>query len=104
MLIRQFERGLEPRRAVEVISTKDNSTNIYGSGYRVGGWLVLTAAHLVNCVGTDFIPHKLEEFLALSTKLLLLKRFGGSYTFFHPLLQKHFLETSVDQMNSEPGN
>jgi|GEM_PF-3471583 len=58
MSIRQFERGLEPRRAVEVISTRNDPTrgeptNIYGSGYRIGGWLVLTAAHLVNSVGTD---------------------------------------------------
>lgn len=53
MSIRQLERGLEPRRVVEVISTGDNSTKIYGSGYRIGGRLVLTASHLVNCVRTD---------------------------------------------------
>ena len=44
----------------------------------------------------NFVPHELEKFLDLSTKLLLLKRFGGSYTFFHPLLQDHFLKSSVD--------
>ena len=42
MPIRQFE----PRRAVEVINRK-----ISGSGYRIGGGLVLTAAHLVDDEG-----------------------------------------------------
>ena len=43
MPIRQFE----PCRAVEIIAPK------YGSGYRIGGRLVLTAAHLLNNVGSD---------------------------------------------------
>src|SRR4051794_5371523 len=34
-------RSFEPTRAVEVIAPK------YGSGYRIGGSLILTAAHLV---------------------------------------------------------
>jgi DNA polymerase III delta prime subunit len=49
----------------------------------------------------NFIPHDLEDFLALSAKVLLLKRYGGSYGFFHPLLQKHFLEMSVDSINPD---
>jgi hypothetical protein len=48
----------------------------------------------------DFIPFDLEIFLDQARKLLLLKRFGGSYTFFHTLLQNHFLETSID--STEP--
>ncbi len=42
MPIRQFE----PNRAIEVIAPK------YGSGYRLGGELVLTAAHLLDRVGS----------------------------------------------------
>lgn len=44
MSIRYFER----KRVVEVIFAKINSTKIYGSGYRIGGGLVLTAAHPVD--------------------------------------------------------
>ena len=43
MSIRQFE----PSRAVEVIAPR------YGSGCRIGGGLVLTAAHLLDHVGSD---------------------------------------------------
>jgi hypothetical protein len=43
MPIRQFE----PRRTIEVIVPR------YGSGYRIGGRLVLTAAHLLDNVGSD---------------------------------------------------
>ncbi len=43
MPIRQFE----PSRAVEIIAST------YGSGYRLGGRLVLTAAHLLGDVGSD---------------------------------------------------
>ena len=42
----------------------------------------------------DFIPSNIESFLNLSTKLMLLRRFGGSYSFFHPLLQDHFSKSS----------
>lgn len=42
MAIRQFE----PSRAVEIIAPR------YGSGYRIGGGLVLTAAHLLDDVGS----------------------------------------------------
>lgn len=40
-------RQFEPGRAVEVINPN------YGSAYRIGGSLVLTAAHLVMAVGSD---------------------------------------------------
>ncbi len=43
MSIRQFE----PSRAVEIIAPR------YGSGYRIGGRLVLTAAHLLDVVGSE---------------------------------------------------
>jgi HEAT repeat protein len=43
MPIRQFE----PRRAVEIIAPS------YGSGYRLGGRLLLTAAHLVDDEGSE---------------------------------------------------
>lgn len=43
MPIRQFE----PNRGVEVFSPK------YGTGYRIGGRLVLTVAHLLGEVGSD---------------------------------------------------
>ena len=43
MSIRQFE----PRRAVEIIAPR------YGSGYRIGGRLILTAAHLLGEEETD---------------------------------------------------
>lgn len=43
MPIRQFD----PSRAVEVTAPN------YGSGYRIGGRLILTAAHLLNEVGSD---------------------------------------------------
>ncbi|MGB3310536.1 MAG: HEAT repeat domain-containing protein [Nodosilinea sp.] len=43
MPIRQFE----PSRAIEVIAPR------YGSGYRLGGGLVITAAHLLDGVGSD---------------------------------------------------
>jgi tetratricopeptide (TPR) repeat protein len=42
-MVRQFE----PKRAVEVVQPK------YGSAYRIGGRLVLTAAHLLSEVGSD---------------------------------------------------
>lgn len=45
MALRQFE----PKRAVEVIV---NSKPSHGSGYRIGGRLVLTAAHLLDDVGS----------------------------------------------------
>jgi HEAT repeat protein len=53
MSIREFQ----PSRAVEVIvirKTRDDpkAENSYGSGYRIGGRLVLTAAHLLDNVGS----------------------------------------------------
>ncbi|WP_421657347.1 HEAT repeat domain-containing protein [Leptothermofonsia sp. ETS-13] len=51
MSIREFQ----PSRAVEVIvirDTRDNSKDSCGSGYRIGGRLVLTAAHLLDNVGS----------------------------------------------------
>ena len=48
MPIRQFE----PSRAVEIIPPK-NGAGYYGTGYRIGGRLVLTAAHLLKNVGSD---------------------------------------------------
>lgn len=43
MSIRKFE----PNRAIEIIAPR------YGSGYRIGGKLVLTAAHLLGDVGSE---------------------------------------------------
>jgi GTPase SAR1 family protein len=44
-----FIRAFEPSRAVEVIASQ------YGSGYRIGGRLVLTASHLLGKEGTECI-------------------------------------------------
>lgn len=52
MPIRQFE----PSRAVEVIAPR------YGSGYRIGGRLVLTAAHLLDDVGSDCTERAKQSF------------------------------------------
>jgi hypothetical protein len=50
--IRQFE----PSRAVEVIAPR------YGSGYRIGGRLVLTAAHLLDDLGSDCTVRAKQSF------------------------------------------
>ncbi|NJR61009.1 MAG: NACHT domain-containing protein [Cyanobacteria bacterium CRU_2_1] len=54
MAVREFE----PNRAVEVIFTRADLPKVYGSGYCMGGGLVLTAKHLLSdggadCVGAD---------------------------------------------------
>ncbi len=51
MSIREFQ----PSRAVEVIVWGENpeAQNSHGSGYRIGGRLVLTAAHLLRDVGSN---------------------------------------------------
>lgn len=52
MSIRQFE----PRRAVEVWALQ------YGSGYRIGGRLILTAAHLLGNVGSACVVRAKRSF------------------------------------------
>jgi Trypsin-like peptidase domain len=52
MSIRQFE----PRRAVEVKEPQ------YGSGYRIGGRLILTAAHLLGNVGSACVVRAKRSF------------------------------------------
>ena len=52
MAIRQFI----PSRAVEVMAPN------YGSGYRIGGSLVLTAAHLIDRVGTNCTVRDKQSF------------------------------------------
>jgi hypothetical protein len=49
MALRQFITS----RSVEVIVRRELSKPSYGSGYRIGGRLVLTAAHLLDAVGSD---------------------------------------------------
>lgn len=53
--IRQFE----PRRAVEVIEERVPN---YGSGYRIGGRLILTAAHLLGVVGSACMIRDKQSF------------------------------------------
>jgi energy-coupling factor transporter ATP-binding protein EcfA2 len=58
MSVRQFE----PNRAIEVIFTRADSTKVYGSGYCIGGGLVLTAKHLLKGgVGADCIVRWLKQ-------------------------------------------
>lgn len=49
-------REFEPSRSVEVIAPR------YGSGYRIGGGLVLTAAHLLDDVGSDCAVRDKQSF------------------------------------------
>jgi hypothetical protein len=60
MPIRQFE----PRRAVEIIAPS------YGSGYRLGGSLVLTAAHLLGEKGSDCEIRDKRSFGKLTAKVV----------------------------------
>lgn len=57
-------RQFEPGRAVEITSPK------YGSGYRIGGRLVLTAAHLLTGVGTDCLVRAKQSFGEVDTKVV----------------------------------
>ena len=52
MAIRQFE----PNRAIEILAPR------YGSGYRIGDGLVLTAAHLLDSVGTTCTVRARQSF------------------------------------------
>ncbi len=38
----------------------------------------------------NHIPHNYADFLNYATKLTFMKRIGGGYKFYHPLLQDHF--------------
>ncbi len=39
-----------------------------------------------------YIPKDYAYFLDYAAQIIILRKFGGSYSFFHPLLQKHFIE------------
>lgn len=44
----------------------------------------------------SYMPRQYVPFLEYATKLLLLRRFGNGYRFFHPLLRNHFAQSSEE--------